>query len=99
MSPNKDIDAVLNYNKDDGTRPFKFGRPRTRQEQFFYKCDEGGPRDFVPMIVRNARDRDLCLDKNSFELVEHVTSLATEEFYNSQVMLSCDWLTKSNAEL
>lgn len=86
MARKNNIEAVLNYNKDDGTRPFKFGRPRTRQEKIFYKCDEGGPRDFVPVTVRNARNKNLCLDKNSFELVDQVTSLSTEEFYNSQAI-------------
>ena len=55
MDRKNNIEAVLNYNKDDGTRPFKFGRPRTHHEKLFYTCDEGGPRDFVPVTVRNAR--------------------------------------------
>ena len=86
MSEN--IKTLLNYNRDDGTRPYKFGRPRTKQEQFFYLQDEGGPRDFVPITVRNAREKDLCLDKNSFELIHHETSLDTEEFYKSSAITS-----------
>ena len=80
------IRVDLNYNRDDGIRPFKFGRPRTKKEQMIFDADEGGPRKFVPSVVRNARNGTFTLDKNSFELIQDETSLSTNDFYNSQLV-------------
>jgi len=77
------IQIRLNYNRDDGSRPYKFGRPRTKHETLFYEADEGGPRAFVPVVVRDGRkETDLTLDNASFELCRHETSLENEDFYD-----------------
>ena len=80
------IRVDLNYNRDNGIRPFKFGRPRTKKEQIIFHADEGGLRKFVPSLVKNARNGTFTLDKNSFELIKDETSLATNDFYNSQLI-------------
>ena len=80
------IKVELNYNRDNGIRPFKFGRPRTQKEQMIFHADEGGPRKFVPSLVRNARNGNFSLDKNSFELIKDQTSLSTNDFYNTQLI-------------
>ena len=77
-----DICVELDYNDDDGTRPYKFGRPRRIDEMEYYKSDEGGPRKDVNVLVRDGRFKQLSLDENSFELVKQKTSLSTEDFYN-----------------
>ena len=41
MSPVEDIQVSLNYNRDDGSRSYKFGRPRSKHERLFYTADEG----------------------------------------------------------
>ena len=76
-----DLRVELNYNKEDGTRPYKFGRPRTSHETLCYPEEEGGTRDFVTVTVRDGRDLELSLDRNSFQLIRHTTSLTTEQFY------------------
>ena len=46
----------------------------------FYEADEGGPRAFVPVTVKDGRkETDLTLDKASFELCQHQTTLENEE--------------------
>ena len=80
------IKVELNYNRDNGIRPFKFGRPRTQKEQMIFHADEGGPRKFVPSLVRNARNGNFSLDKNSFELIKDQSSLSTNDFYNTQLI-------------
>ena len=76
------IRVKLDYNDDDGTRPYKFGRPRRKEELEHYQSDQGGPRKHVSVLVKDGRFKQLSLDKNSFELVQHNTSLSTKEFYN-----------------
>ena len=52
---------------------------RTKHETLFYEADEGGPRAFVPVVVRDGRkETDLTLDNASFELCRHETSLENE---------------------
>lgn len=73
-----DIWTPLNYNRNDGTRPW------------FALCDlpgkarSGGEGARVECLVRDGRGAGLSLDANAFELVEAPTVLQTEEFYGSQ---------------
>ena len=86
MTSLEDIQVELNYNRDDGTRPYKFGRPRSKHERLFYPADEGGPREYVPVTVHDGREEDLKLDEASFELIDHETSMSTEDFYDEQTV-------------
>ena len=81
-----DLQVELNYNREDGSRPYKFGRPKTEMESLMYPEDEGGARDFVPVTVMDGRNWELSLDQHSFQLIENTTSLTTEQFYDQELV-------------
>lgn len=74
------IRASLQYAKEDSTRHFYYAWPRTNADE--HRKDIGGTSDVVDTLVRNGRGLGLSLDQHSFELVEQMTSLSTEEFYS-----------------
>ena len=58
-----DLHVQLDYNKENGSRPFLFCRPMTEQERLFYLKEEGGSRDLVDVVVRDGRNHNLTLDR------------------------------------
>ena len=80
------LHVELNYNREDGSRPYKFGRAKTEEERLQYPGEEGGAREMVPVTVMDGRQWELSLDKHSFQLIENTTSLTTEQFYQPELV-------------
>ena len=80
-----DIRAILNYIKDDGTRPWLYDYQRTEKEikNSLHKTDIGGTYSEVEVLVRDGRLHSLSLNVNAFELVQQTTSLSNKDFYEN----------------
>ena len=92
-----DIQTTLNYNTDDGTRPFFYFYDRTEEQKAndVKKNGEGHAEMMggAPVVnqkttVYDGRGKNLDLDKNSFTLVDQKTDLTTEDFYNGDRITS-----------
>ena len=59
-----DLRVQLDYNKENGSRPYLFCRPMTEKERLFYSKEEGGSRDLVEVVVRDGRNHSLTLDRH-----------------------------------
>lgn len=80
------VNTTLTYHYDDGKRPFLYARPRTSKDP--HQQDFGGSPDLVRVKIHDGRQQDhLTLDRNAFELVQHPTSLSTQEFYSNQMQV------------
>ena len=81
-----DIKTTLTYATDDKTRPYFYAYERTEDERKktpHRESDFGGTSSAIEVVVKDARSEEICLDKNSFELVKQITSLNTNDFYNN----------------
>ena len=84
MSNSLDLTVELAYNRDDGTRPWVYLRPRTAADA--HPTDVGGILGiYTPVRIRDGRQHELTLDMHSFQLVQQETSLSNEEFYDGTV--------------
>eukprot|EP00035_Acanthoeca_spectabilis_P022234 m.442694 g.442694 ORF g.442694 m.442694 type:complete len:487 (+) comp18840_c0_seq1:1984-3444(+) len=85
-----DISTTLNYGKDDGTRPFFYGKHRSDAEKAadaklrgqMHQGMFGGGGNSVKVSISDARGKKLTLDEVGFELVDQRTDMSTEDFYN-----------------
>ncbi|CAM9684973.1 unnamed protein product [Chrysoparadoxa australica] len=81
------ITTTLLYGHEDGARPFFYAYERSPAEvkASLHEADAGGSMRFIEVDIEDARGEglQLTLDGAGFELVEHQTALATEDFYSS----------------
>jgi len=73
------ITATLTYAEQDFERGYFYARPISAEDK--HTSPYGGKVKNVEQTIHNARGKGCALDTHSFELVEHTTTLSTNDFY------------------
>ena len=81
------VKTVLTYGKHSSEKAYYIARQRTPDEIERGKKPFCGEMVQIDTEIMDARGVDhLSLDKNSFTLVEHETSLTTADFYDDELV-------------